>query len=71
MLNYFVVLQYNKFFYITVSHSVYVSVAAYTICKKYGRFMWMYRHYIVDMLNVLNAGLTHLLMSLLRWSGVY
>jgi hypothetical protein len=33
--------------------------------------MWIYRYYIVDMLNILNDGLTHLLMLVLRWSGVY
>jgi len=33
--------------------------------------MWLCRYYIVDLLNILNDGLTHLLMLLLRWSGVY
>jgi len=33
--------------------------------------MCTYSYYIVDTLNILNDGLTHFLMLLLRCSGVY
>jgi hypothetical protein len=72
MLNYFVFYYTIKSFNVKISPSVimYLWLHIHSAINV-DVIMWMYKYYIVDMLNIVNNGLTHLLMLLLRWSGVY